>query len=57
MIGHDMELKPLRYFVWVADAGSFTKASMRLAVDQPTLSKQVRRLELEFRQPLSPSHA
>lgn len=44
-----MDLKQLRYFVSVADAGSFTRASMKLAVDQPALSKQVRRLELELK--------
>ena len=47
-----MDLKQLRYFVTVADAGSFTKASMKLAVDQPALSKQVRRLEVQLKQTL-----
>lgn len=47
-----MDLKQLEYFVRVADLGSFTKASLVLSVAQPALSKQVRRLEVEFRQAL-----
>lgn len=47
-----MDLKQLQYFVSVANAGSFTRASMKLAVDQPALSKQVRRLEVELKLPL-----
>ncbi|MPZ45281.1 MAG: LysR family transcriptional regulator [Betaproteobacteria bacterium] len=47
-----MDFKQLQYFVAVAEAGSFTKAALRLAVDQPALSKQVRRLEIELRQAL-----
>jgi LysR family transcriptional regulator, nitrogen assimilation regulatory protein len=44
-----MDLKQLEYFVGVANAGSFTRASMKLAVDQPALSKQIRRLEVELK--------
>jgi LysR family nitrogen assimilation transcriptional regulator len=47
-----MDLKQLQYFVSIANAGSFTRASMKLAVDQPALSKQVRRLEVELKLPL-----
>jgi DNA-binding transcriptional LysR family regulator len=43
-----MELRHLRYFVAVAEALSFTKASARLRVAQPALSRQVHDLEDEI---------
>jgi LysR family transcriptional regulator, nitrogen assimilation regulatory protein len=47
-----MDLKQLEYFVHVAEMGSFTRASAYLQVAQPALSRQVRTLEVELRQPL-----
>jgi LysR family nitrogen assimilation transcriptional regulator len=47
-----MELRQLESFVHVAELGSFTRASNFLSVAQPVLSRQVRALEVEFRQTL-----
>ena len=47
-----MDFKQLQTFVTVADLGSFTRAASVLGVAQPALSRQVRALEVELRQPL-----
>jgi DNA-binding transcriptional LysR family regulator len=47
-----MELRHLRYFVAVADAGSVSRAATQLHVTQPALSRQVRDLESELGLPL-----
>jgi len=47
-----MDLKQIAYFVQVAELGSFTRAASVLRVAQPALSRQVRSLEVELRQPL-----
>ncbi|HEY8648288.1 MAG TPA: LysR family transcriptional regulator [Candidatus Limnocylindria bacterium] len=43
-----MELQQLRYFVAIADTGTFTAAAKDLHVAQPSVSKQVRKLEAEL---------
>ena len=40
-----MDLRELRYFVYVAEVKSFSKAAVHLRVAQPALSRQVRKLE------------
>lgn len=51
-----MDIKQLRYFTYVAELGSYTRASEVIDVAQPVLSRQIRQLEIELRKNLLLRH-
>ena len=52
-----MDLRQLRYFLAVAEAGSFTAAARRLHVSQPAVGYQVKQLEARHGLPLLERHS
>ncbi len=52
-----MDLRQLRYFLAVAEAGSFTAAARGLHVSQPALGYQVKQLEDRYGTPLLERHS
>lgn len=50
--GQVVEIRQLKYFIAVVDFGSISRASGQIGVTQPSLSQQVRNLEIEVGFPL-----
>jgi len=51
-IAMTVQLRQLRYFTGIVDAGSFSRAALTLHVAQPALSQQIAELELDLGVPL-----
>ncbi|WP_067211911.1 LysR family transcriptional regulator [Marinomonas aquimarina] len=51
-----MEIKPLRYFIAVANALSFTRAAEQLHIAQPAISMSIKKLEQELQVQLFHRH-
>ncbi len=47
-----MEIHQLEYLIAVAEAHSFSQAAQNMRVAQPSLSQQIKKLEVEVGQPL-----
>jgi LysR family transcriptional regulator, nitrogen assimilation regulatory protein len=52
-----MDIRQLRYFVTVVDSGSFSAASAKLRISQPSIGQQVRNLEEKLGAPLLYRHS
>jgi LysR family transcriptional regulator, nitrogen assimilation regulatory protein len=53
----DLDLRALRYFVAIADEGTIGRASLKLGVTQPAISRQLKLLERAIGAELVSRHA